>query len=95
MYDVLNIVLTAIPYLATGWLFSRYPEWADSLQEHIDEGGLRGLAAAHALGNVFFFILMVLSIGTLIALFMGASLIGIGLGVFGGIVAAGLLSGKQ
>jgi hypothetical protein len=38
---------------------------------------------------------MVLSIGTLIAFFMGASLIGIGLGVFGGIVVAGMLSGKQ
>jgi hypothetical protein len=95
MQDVLNIVLTAIPYLATGWLFSRYPEWADSLQEQMDEGGLRGPAVAHALGNIFVFILMVLSIGTLIALFMGASLIGMGLGVFGGIVVAGLLGGKQ
>ena len=95
MHDVLNIVLTAVPYLATGWLFSQFPEWADPLQEQMDEGGFRGLVVAHALGNVFVFILMVLSIGTLIAFFMGASLIGIGLGVFGGIVVAGMLSGKQ
>jgi hypothetical protein len=95
MHDVLNIVLTAIPYLVTGWLFSQYPEWAASIQEQVDEGGFRGPVVAHALGNVFVFILMVLSIGTLIALFMGASLIGIGLGVFGGIVVAGMLSGKQ
>ena len=95
MYDVLNIVVTAIPYLAAGWLFSQFPEWADSIQEHMDEGGFRGLVVAHALGNVFVFILMVLSIGTLIAFVMGASLIGIGLGVFGGIVVAGMLSGKQ
>ena len=95
MQDVLNIMLTATPYLATGWLFSRYPEWADSIQEQMDEGGLRSPVVAHALSNVFVFILMLLSIGTLIALFMGASLIGIGLGVFGGIVVAGLLSGKQ
>jgi hypothetical protein len=95
MHDVLNIVLTAIPYLTTGWLFSQFPEWGDSIQEQMEEGGFRGLVVAHALGNVFVLILMLLSIGTLIAFFMGASLIGIGLGVFGGIVIAGMLSGKQ
>ena len=90
MNHTANIILTAVPYLAIGWLCSYFDEWSKPYKDMMDEEGFPGLLGTAGLGHLAVGIAMVLVIFifTIVVLCLGASWIGLGFGVFGGIVLA-------
>ncbi|MBO0764204.1 MAG: hypothetical protein J2P50_06415 [Hyphomicrobiaceae bacterium] len=92
MLYLLNIALTALPYLAFGWLLARDPSFDSMLGPQGTKQD--SIIAAFTWGGGFITLFLVGAAFTAIILLIGASGWGVLLGIAGGLAIAGFGQGR-
>lgn len=86
MAYVINTVLTALPFLAIGWLYAKGAAGEPAVPAK--DIGLREIVASAAEMHLNAVLILFGVIGTLIALALGASFLGVIIGVAAGLALA-------